>query len=184
MPDQEQEEETAFVSVGKRGGQALWSAGKNIVASFHQLTNAPRFEDTIPIARLVRDEFLRETADRVLLAFTDYVSPLRQAPHVMTLLPLSPPLPVHPKPPTGCLFEPSPRAVLDRLLPRLIETMIWMSLLESSASEHSARMLAMRSAADAAEEMLEDLTFTFHQARQAGITREMAEISSGKMALE
>lgn len=82
------------------------------------------------------------------------------------------------------LFEPNPALVLNQLLPRLVETRIYQALLESAASEHSARMLAMRSATDNASGMLDDLTFTFNQARQASITREISEISAGKAALE
>jgi F-type H+-transporting ATPase subunit gamma len=81
-------------------------------------------------------------------------------------------------------FEPTPRYVLDHLLPRLIDTRLYQAMLESAASEFSARMMAMRSATDSANEMLENLTFTFNQARQAGITREISEISAGKAALE
>ena len=82
------------------------------------------------------------------------------------------------------LFEPSPQNVLDTILPRLVETQIYHALLESLASEYSSRMVAMRAATDAANEMIDDLTLTFNQARQAGITREIAEISAGKAALE
>ncbi|MDD5437902.1 MAG: ATP synthase F1 subunit gamma [Patescibacteria group bacterium] len=81
-------------------------------------------------------------------------------------------------------FEPTPRYVLDHLLPRLIDTRLYQAMLESAASEFSARMMAMRSATDSATEMLDNLTFTFNQARQAGITREISEISAGKAALE
>ena len=81
-------------------------------------------------------------------------------------------------------FEPTPEAVLDHILPKIVETMVWQALLESAASEHSARMMAMRNASDAAGDMIESLTFTFNQVRQAGITQEIAEISSGKAALE
>ena len=82
------------------------------------------------------------------------------------------------------LFEPDPRTVLDRLLPRILETQLYQAVLESLASEHSARMLAMRTATDAATDMIDDLRFTFNQARQAGITQEIAEISAGRAALE
>ncbi|MFH1088805.1 MAG: ATP synthase F1 subunit gamma [Candidatus Uhrbacteria bacterium] len=81
-------------------------------------------------------------------------------------------------------FEPNPEAVLNRLLPRLVETMVYQAVLESAASEHSARMLAMRNASDAAGDMIDSLTFTYNQFRQAAITREIAEISGGKAALE
>ncbi|MHB8831278.1 MAG: ATP synthase F1 subunit gamma [Patescibacteria group bacterium] len=82
------------------------------------------------------------------------------------------------------VFEPTPRYVLDHLLPRLIDTRLYQAMLESTASEQSARMMAMRSASDSATEMLDILTFTFNQARQASITREISEISAGKAALE
>lgn len=85
---------------------------------------------------------------------------------------------------SSILFEPSPSYVLDQLLPRLVETRIYQALLESSASEHSARMMSMRNATDNASGMLDDLKFTYNQARQAGITREISEISAGKAALE
>ncbi|MFZ6015096.1 MAG: ATP synthase F1 subunit gamma [Patescibacteria group bacterium] len=81
-------------------------------------------------------------------------------------------------------FEPTPRYVLDQILPRLIDTRLYQAMLESTASEHSARMMAMRSATDSANEMIENLTLTFNQARQAGITAEISEISAGKAALE
>lgn len=81
-------------------------------------------------------------------------------------------------------FEPTPRYVLDHLLPRLIHTRLYQAMLESTASEQSSRMMAMRSATDSATEMLDNLTFTFNQARQASITREISEISAGKAALE
>jgi len=74
--------------------------------------------------------------------------------------------------------------VLDVMLPRITETMVWQTLLEAAASEHSARMMAMRSASDAASEMIDDLTLSFNQARQAGITQEIAEISSGAATLQ
>ena len=82
------------------------------------------------------------------------------------------------------IFEPSPSRVLERMLPRLIETMLYQALLESAASEHSARMMAMRNATDSAEDMLKELTFTYNRIRQASITQEIAEISSGKAAIE
>ncbi len=81
-------------------------------------------------------------------------------------------------------FEPTPQYVLDHLLPRLIDTRLYQAMLESAASEFSSRMMAMRSATDSANEMLDNLTFTFNQARQASITREISEISAGKAALE
>ncbi len=82
------------------------------------------------------------------------------------------------------VFEPTPRHVLDQMLPRLIDTRLYQAMLESTASEHSARMMAMRNATDSAGEMIDSLTLTFNRARQAGITAEISEISAGKAALE
>jgi len=84
----------------------------------------------------------------------------------------------------GNRFEPDPSIVLNKLLPKLVETRVYQALLESSASEHSSRMMAMRSATDNATNMIDDLTLTYNQARQAGITQEISEISAGKAALE
>jgi len=84
----------------------------------------------------------------------------------------------------AALFEPSPEAVLQQLLPRELEMQVYQSLLESSASEHGARMLAMKSAGDAASDMIDDLTLTLNQSRQSAITREISEISAGKAAIE
>jgi F-type H+-transporting ATPase subunit gamma len=82
------------------------------------------------------------------------------------------------------VFEPSPEKVLEAMLPRLIEMQIYQAVLESEASEHSARMMAMKNATEAAGDMIHDLTLIYNQARQAGITQELAEISSGAAALE
>lgn len=184
------------VCLGKRGADAMRRMKVPILASFTELTNKPAFEDVLPIGRMVIDEYTQGRFDRVLLAYTDFQSALSQVPVVLDLLPLSRPEEVKE---LGAVkgeemsvtvdereyaFEPSPQAVLDQILPRLVETMMYQAVLEGAASEHSARMMAMRSATDAAGDMLEELTFTYNQARQAGITQEIAEISSGKAALE
>jgi F-type H+-transporting ATPase subunit gamma len=131
--------------------------------------------------------------DRVFVAYTNYKSAILQEPIIEQLLPIvatgmsvgidsGGPGKTHGF--ASDVFEPSPDTVLDQLLPRVIETRIYQALLESSASEHAARMMAMKSASDNASGMLDDLTFTYNQARQAGITREISEISAGKAALE
>ncbi|MBI4598595.1 ATP synthase F1 subunit gamma [Candidatus Uhrbacteria bacterium] len=191
--------EVTAIVVGKRGGDAVRRAGIPVLASFSDLANAPSFFDIQPIARLVRDEFSTGTYARVTVAYTHFVSAMTQQPILLDLLPFPNPgdsdLPGVagleraggagvPSDPGEYLFEPRPEEVLDRLLPRLVDAMTYQALLESSASEHSARMLAMRSASDAATDMVDSLTFAYNQMRQAGITREIAEISSGKAALE
>lgn len=171
------------VCVGKRAIDAVRKAGKPIIAQFVDLSNTPRFEDILPVGRLIISEFTKGAYDAVLVISTDYVSALTQRPNVIELLPIR-----SQKTETAgqveYAFEPSPTDVLNRMLPRLVETMVYQALLESAASEHASRMMAMRSASDAAGDMIDALTFTFNQARQAGITQEIAEISSGKAALE
>lgn len=174
-----------IVTVGRRGADAMRRMNKTIVASFVNLSNKPLFTDILPVARLALDVYKKGEYDKVVIAYNDYVSAITNRPNVMQLMPLK----VEGKIDTGgtskdYLFEPDPQRVLDSLLPRIVESMIWQALLESSAAEHSARMMAMRSASDAAADMISSLTFTFNQVRQAGITREIAEISGGKAALE
>jgi F-type H+-transporting ATPase subunit gamma len=185
------------ICIGKRGADVLRRLGVPVLASFVEITNNTKFGEVLPIGRMVIDEYTKGAFDKVVLCYTDFVSAVSQMPVILEFLPLS----VETVKSVGraqqaghedvkftkaheYTFEPSPRDVLDRVLPRLVETMVYQAVLESAASEHSARMMAMRSASDAAGEMIDDLTFTFNQARQAGITQEIAEISSGKAALE
>ncbi len=189
--------EVEVICIGRRGAKAMKKAGKNIIASFTDITTAPTYKDTLPIGRLIVDEFVKGSYEQVFVAYTDFVSAIAQMPTIFQLLPLgaleeskelgkvSETTPVEViKGSREYMFEPSPEDVLNFLLPKLIETMLYQAVLESAASEHSARMMAMRNASDAASDMIHDLTFTYNQARQAGITQEIAEISSGKAALE
>lgn len=199
------QDEVRFVMVGRRAEavarQAL--ATKRVArtaASFEAISNAPSFDRALPVAHYALKEFLEGRVSRVFMCYTDFKSALSQIPNVIQLLPVGEAEDIRNKRPTSVktsagrqetrdkaasdLFEPDPDAVLNSLLPRLLEMQIYQALLESSASEHSARMMAMRSAGDAAGEMLEDLTFTLNQARQAVITREISEISAGKAAIE
>ncbi|HAU66451.1 MAG: ATP synthase gamma chain [Candidatus Uhrbacteria bacterium GW2011_GWF2_39_13] len=172
------------ICIGKRGADAMRRLQIPMMASFLDITNNTKFEEILPIGRMIINEFNNGSFDRVLVAYTDFVSAVTQVPLILELLPLSSDQDQNFEQMQESLFEPSPALVLDHLLPRLVETMVYQAILESSASEHSSRMMAMRNASDSAGEMLQDLTFTFNQARQAGITQEIAEISSGKAALE
>lgn len=191
-----QQAEVDVIAIGRRGAASARRTNKEIIAAFQNLTNNPSFADTLPISKLILDGYLSGRYDRVVMVYTDYVSAITQIPRVLDLLPLKPDDELGavttpsahdsstPRPIRDYTFEPSPAAVLDFILPRIVESMVWQALLEAAASEHSARMMAMRNASDSAKEMIENLTFTFNQIRQAGITREIAEISSGKAALE
>lgn len=188
-----------IVTIGRRAEQVVKRGGFALSAAFESISNAPSFERTHPVATFLHEEFMKGNVDRIFLAFTTFKSALLQVPTVVQLLPITPEDELkkgtakreetsedenEEKEEANLLFEPDADAVLNDLLPRMIEMQIYQALLESSASEHSARMMAMRSAGDAASEMLGDLTFTLNQARQASITREISEISAGKAAIE
>ena len=195
-----------LATVGRKGEEAMRRAGKNIIASFTFKGDVPTTEDIRPISSFVINQYAEAIYDKVVVAYTDFVSIVLQRPKLRQILPISswdlekmiseaqhgrffeakeisaPPEPESKG--TEYLFEPTAAEILDFMLPRLVEVQIYQALLESSASEHSARMMAMRNATEAAGEMIDDLTFTFNQARQAGITREISEIAAGKAALE
>lgn len=195
-------EKLRVITVGRRAEQSVRRAGVEIEAAFEAISNAPTFERTTPIGKLVYSQFLSGHADRVFLAYTDFKNAVTQIPTINQLLPIIPEDELKKGSETpeekdefeetkrteseeaGILFEPDPVTVLDTLLPRLIDMRIYQALLESAASEHSARMLAMKNATENASEMLDDLTLTYNQARQANITREISEISAGKAAIE
>jgi len=193
-----------FITVGRKGQNMIRRRGCNITASFTDLSAHPVVTDIRPMAKLAIDDFTSEKYGAVYLAFTDYVSALVQKPNISQLLPITrieglgevsealagidkAESDVNESLNIGAreyLFEPSPQDVLNVMLPRLVEAQIYQAMLETSAAEHSARMVAMRSATDAATEMIDSLTLSYNRARQAGITAEIAEISSGKSALE
>lgn len=177
-------ENLEIVGVGKRGADSLERAGVKVIARFPALTNNPTYTDLVPVARLALEGFTRGEYKKVILAYTDFISGITQKPRIYDLLPFALTEEEMSEMGTELKFEPSPKEVFERILPSLARTMVWQALLESAASEHAARMLAMKNASDAAGDMLTALTFTYNQARQAGITQEIAEISSGKAALE
>jgi len=183
------------IAIGKRGGDALSRNDIDVIARFEDLSNKPVFADILPIGNMIVEAYYAKNYKRVLVGYTDFISSLNQKPKVFELLPLGRPVDelgdvgkddVDQKinEASEYVFEPNPKKVLDRMLPRLIETMLYQALLESTASEHSARMIAMRNATDSARDMLKELKFTFNRIRQASITQEIAEISSGKAAIE
>jgi F-type H+-transporting ATPase subunit gamma len=190
--------EVDLVTVGKRGRDIMLRTGHNIVAEFTKADITTRIEVVAPIAKLLISDYLSGKSDRVVMAYTDFISPLTQKPIIKQLLPIVKEVDLN----LGSarvagvkqeeqaanfnyeyLFEPTPDAVLENLLPRLLEVQLYQALLESDASEHSARMMSMRNATDAAHDMISSLTLAFNQARQASITTELADITGGRAAL-
>ena len=177
--------EISAVTVGRKGRDALRRAGVPIAAHFSQLGDRPSFADVTPIARLVTQDFLAGTYDRIELAYSTFINTLSQRPGVVTVLPVEQPTMGEQETETNdeYLFEPSPEAVLSRLLPHFVAIDIYRAVLENRASEQSAQMVAMRSATDNAHELIGDLKLVYNKTRQANITREMTEIASGAEAL-
>ena len=173
-----------IIAVGRKGAEGLQRLGKPVIARFPALSNNPALADLLPIAHMALSGFLAGTYKEVHVIFTDFVSGVSQVPAMQRLLPLSQKRTQDADVKPEVLFEPSAQQVLDTTLPALAETLLWQMLLESVASEHAARMMAMKNASDAASDMLSSLTFTYNQARQGAITQEIAEISGGKSALE
>lgn len=175
------------IAVGKRGGDALQRLKFSVIASFTGLGNAPQYSDIVPVARMALDGFTGGTYRRVHLFFTDFVSGVTQTPTAQIVLPYGASdtrLPTaETLGTTEYTMEPNAKTLLSQMIPRLVMTAFYQALLESSASEHAARMLAMKNASDSARDMMDSLTFTYNQVRQAGITQEIAEISSGAAAL-
>jgi F-type H+-transporting ATPase subunit gamma len=181
--DGERAEITA-VTVGRKGRDALRRAGIPISAHFAQLGDRPSFADVTPIARVVTDDFLAGTYDRIEVAYSTFINTLSQRPLIRTVLPVEEPEMGEQESRANdeYLFEPSPEAVVSRLLPHFVAIDIYRAVLENRASEQSAQMVAMRSATDNANELIGDLTLVYNKTRQANITREMIEIASGANA--
>jgi len=174
--------ETDFIAIGKKSRDFLGNHGFNIVASYTGFGDYLEFKVIIPIIRQITNEYLADRYNQVNVVYTHFESGLTQTPKALQLLPFLIDF--------GCTaddnltFEPSKAEILSSLIPRILETNMWQYILESAASEHSARMVAMKNADENAEDLITDLTLSFNQTRQAGITREIAEISAGKMTLE
>jgi F-type H+-transporting ATPase subunit gamma len=170
----------SVVTVGRKGTAAMRRARVPIAAAFDGYGDRPTFADILPLARLISDDFLAGTYGAVDLIHPAFVSTLVQRPVIYRLLPIVPNddadegIPGH-----QFIFEPDAATVLSQLLPRYVATRLFQAVLELTASEQSARMVAMRNATDNAQELIDDLTLTYNKVRQANITREMIEIATG-----
>ncbi|MBI3573408.1 MAG: ATP synthase F1 subunit gamma [Candidatus Kerfeldbacteria bacterium] len=196
--------EVDTVIMGTKSRAIFFQHGHEIAAEFMKQDITLDAAEVRPMAKLVIDGFTSGTYDRVIVGFMDFVSSLVQRPAIRQVLPLT--AEAFSTGQSGIiskteregivaeeaaeerafeyLFEPDADIVLDALLPRLVEMQIFRAVLETNAAEHAARMVAMRNASDAANDLIDGLTLTFTQARQAAITQDLAEISAGRAALE
>ncbi len=174
--------ELSLVTVGRKGRDAMRRARLPVEAHFSGFGDRPTFADVTALARLVTDDFLAGTYNRVDIIYTRFVSTLVQRPTMDRLLPMEPHEDTVGIPGNQFIFEPGPSAVLQQLLPRYIATRIYQAVLENTASEWSSKMIAMKNATESAEDLIDDLTLSYNKVRQANITREMIEIASGANA--
>ena len=174
--------DVAVITVGRKGRDAMRRSGVPLEAHFSTFGDRPSFADVLPLARLITDDYLSDTYGRVDIVYSHWVSTLVQRPTSLTILPIPESEDTEGIPGNQFIFEPSPSAVLDQLLPRYVATRLFQTVLEAKASEESSRMVAMKNATENAEELIEDLTLSYNKVRQANITREMIEIASGANA--
>jgi F-type H+-transporting ATPase subunit gamma len=178
-----------IVAVGRKGRDFMVRSGREIVAEFIGLPPFPSLLDTLPISKVVIDDYVNGKYDAVYLLYTDFVNTLTVRPKLIKLLPIDPHA-IEAEQDTAdykkidFIFEPNPNEVLRSLLPRYVEVEIYQAILENIASEQSSKMVAMRNASDKAKEVVTDLTLTMNKVRQASITAEILEISNAAAALE
>jgi F-type H+-transporting ATPase subunit gamma len=172
----------SVVTVGRKGRDALRRAHLPLEAHFAGFGDRPSFADVTPLTRLITDDYLAGTHDRIDLVYPTFVSTLVQRPILTQLLPIRPATDTHGIAGGQFIFEPSPATVLRQLLPRYVATRVFQAVLETTASEMSSKMVAMKNATENAEELIEDLTLSYNKVRQASITSEMIEIASGAQA--
>jgi F-type H+-transporting ATPase subunit gamma len=182
LDDRERGREVEVLAVGKKGRDFLIRTGQNLVAEVTKLGDYPRLVDTLGIATNVINGFREGRYDEVYVIYSEFVNTLVQRPALKRLLPVEPPNEPAERQ-IDYTYEPSKEEVLDELLPRFVEVQLYQAILESIASEHSARMVAMRNATDNAKDLTRDLTLTYNKTRQANITKEVSEIASGAQAL-
>jgi F-type H+-transporting ATPase subunit gamma len=178
----EQAAPIVLITVGRKGRDFMRRYGREVRAEFTGISDRPVLLDTLPISRIVIDDYTERNVDVVYLAYNQFISTMTQRPVLQQLLPVEP---------AGTsrgyeiqyIYEPSSEAVLAELLPRSVEMQVYHAMLESIASEQSARMVAMRNATENANELVQDLTLMYNKARQEMITKELLDITGGAEAL-
>jgi len=183
---------TSYVTVGRKGRDILLRRREDIRAEFSALPAEPTYADASAIGRLVIDEFLEGRADQVLLVYTRFVNLLRQVPTMKTLLPLEIEAAgqrvqemeqQQPRPTASYIYEPGQAELMDLIIARFTQLQLYQALLESQASEHAARMVAMQNATENALDLSGALKLQYNKARQLAITSDMLDIAGGAEAL-
>ncbi len=173
----EQSVPVTLITIGRKGREFMYRHGRDIRADF-TIGDRPTMFETLPISRIIMDDYTNRQVDLVYLSYTQFISTMLQKPVMELLLPVKPTV-LSKTETTEYIYEPDPASVLGGLLPRFVEMRVYHAILEAIASEHSARMIAMRNATDNANEIIEHLTLTLNKARQEMITTELLDISGG-----
>ena len=177
-----------YISVGKKGETMLRRLSKNIIASFNDISASPTFREALPIVDLAVELYKKGEYSNVFIASTLFQSAISQLPVTQQLLPVGKGKTLkdleemkrqasHSQ--IDYVFEPNYENIMNVIVEKIVRTKFFQMMLDSNASEQSSRMVAMKNATEAAGEMIDDLTLVFNKARQAGITREISEISAG-----
>ena len=174
---------TSVVAVGKKGRNFVVRSGYDLRAEFTDLGDRPSLADTLDVSHAIVSDYLSGFADRVYLLYPQFVSMAVQKPVMRQILPVQP-AELSVGQAVGYIYEPDSTSVLKALLPRFVEMEVYQSILETIASEQSARMVAMRNATENAQEVVENLTLVLNKVRQESITNELLDIVGGVAALK
>jgi len=180
---QGQGEEIDVCAIGNKGLGFMQRLGANIVSQVVQLGDRPQMEKMIGAVKVMLDGYSTDRFDRLMLAYTRFINTMKQEPVIEQLLPLSGERLGAPETVWDYIYEPEARAVLDQVMTRYIEALIYQAVSENIASEQSARMVAMKAASDNAATLIDELTLIYNKNRQANITKELSEIVGGAAAV-
>ncbi|MFO1362722.1 MAG: F0F1 ATP synthase subunit gamma [Burkholderiales bacterium] len=180
---QAQGEEIDVCCIGNKGLGFMQRLGANVVSQVTQLGDRPQLDRLVGAVKLMLDAYVADRFDRLVIFTTRFVNTMKQEPAMAQLLPLSGERLGAPESAWDYIYEPEARAVLDQVLTRYIEAVIYQAVAESMASEQSARMVAMKAASDNASTLIDELTLIYNKNRQAAITKEISEIVGGAAAV-
>lgn len=185
--EREQTAPVAYITVGRKGRDFMARFGRAIHAEFTGIPDRPAVTDISAIGRLLVDDFSRGVFDQVVMIYTDFISTLSQKPTVRQILPVTATeadaTESNPLGKSVFEFEPDAPELLGEIVPRFIQLQLYQAVLENIASEHSARMVAMRNATDNARGLIDEYTLMYNKARQETITKEILDIAGGAEAL-
>lgn len=182
--DREDKISTKVIALGKKGANFISRLeGVDLVGVYPIFSGQPQPADIRPIVSTILEEYTAEKVDAVTIIYTQYISSIKQEVAELQLLPANFSTKNEWSPLEVAIFEPSVESIVENVVERLLELEIWQAILESLASEHSMRMIAMKNATDNAGDIIDDLTLVFNTARQSAITQQIAEIVGGAEAV-